>query len=327
MELWENEVYRFKTIGQLKVIFCFSVKQTRLHLNCWIITDNMLYNNDSRPSVSIYPEEICVWDRPSTRWSCTSSWELITRYFLNRFQLNVLPRLERNKFPNSNFCRNHPEKQTGSNRESWVKSALILAVCQFWPPAPVTAGFCHADPRMARRTVQQHGHRPGRDGSPEERPQQQHPAHHTGWAVRHLNTNTFWPHGGVSLFVWVWVTRGLPGSTGTRMTSVTTEPWRSTWGFGTRTFTSWSTNTTCSPPSKTRLSFSWILTKRCSSDIRQICRLCRPHSSGLVLVQDHIVVVLFCFFYQKAVDMLLDNEDKISVGVIFSDQYFKNDVF
>lgn len=44
-------------------------------------------------------------------------------------------------------------------------------------------------------------------------------------------------------------------------------------------------------------------------------------------MQDHIVVVLFCFFNQKAVDMLLDNEDKISVGVIFSDQYFKNDVF
>lgn len=45
-------------------------------------------------------------------------------------------------------------------------------------------GFCHTDPRVARRAVQQHGYSSGRQRSPEEGSLQQHTAHHSGRTVR-----------------------------------------------------------------------------------------------------------------------------------------------
>lgn len=50
--------------------------------------------------------------------------------------------------------------------------------------------------------------------------------------------------------------------TDTRMTNGTTALWRSICDSDTKTFTSSFTNTTCSPPSTTRSSCSWISTKR-----------------------------------------------------------------
>lgn len=61
MELWENEVYRFKTIGQLKVGEELGVTGS----TSLIDTEPSL--SGFRPSVSICPEGICASDRPSTK--------------------------------------------------------------------------------------------------------------------------------------------------------------------------------------------------------------------------------------------------------------------
>lgn len=44
-------------------------------------------------------------------------------------------------------------------------------------------GFCHIDPRMAWRTLQQHGHCSGREWSSEEGPHKQHLTHYASWTV------------------------------------------------------------------------------------------------------------------------------------------------
>lgn len=81
MELWENEVYRFKTIGQLKV-----GQGLRFQSFVSFFQHQCLFNiapplSDFRPSVSICPEGICVSDRPSMKWSCMNFSKLIMRYF------------------------------------------------------------------------------------------------------------------------------------------------------------------------------------------------------------------------------------------------------
>ena len=66
MDLWENEVYRFKTIGQLKVVQRLSFRGFAFyHYQSLISIVPPLC--DFRPSVSICPEEICASDRPSMK--------------------------------------------------------------------------------------------------------------------------------------------------------------------------------------------------------------------------------------------------------------------
>ena len=68
MDLWENEVYRFKTIGQLKVGISINCDATSI--NCDVLIVSISYQSllsDFRPSASIYPEGTCVSDQPSMK--------------------------------------------------------------------------------------------------------------------------------------------------------------------------------------------------------------------------------------------------------------------
>lgn len=60
-----------------------------------------------------------------------------------------------------------------------------LMVC---PICAVHEGFRHTDPWMARRALQQHGYCSSSQRPPEEGPNQQNFAHHTGWTVSDLDT-------------------------------------------------------------------------------------------------------------------------------------------
>lgn len=86
MELWENEVYRFKTIGQLKVSLGWDLSRF-----VWNTFLPLIFSHSAcRPSVSICPEGISASDQPSTRWSCMTFWRQIMRHVvLSHFTLSL----------------------------------------------------------------------------------------------------------------------------------------------------------------------------------------------------------------------------------------------
>lgn len=162
MELWENEVYRFKTIGQLKV---------RLNAcnSCFCKYECNVGCEKALKSHFILGKISCV------HYQCVFL-QAISQY-LPRGDLRLRPAIYEmilHEFLKTDYevvCLSIVFIIFEEHRVAEITYIFFLSLSK---------GFCHTDPRVAWRALQQHGHCSGRQRSPEEGSHQQHAAHHTG---------------------------------------------------------------------------------------------------------------------------------------------------